>query len=380
MDPVRVDDPRPAAYLEAIAGAAQRYAQLPSDQPVRLAKRTSNLFRTRTGEAERLDLDDFRGVFAVDPDAPSAAGGGTALVGGLTTYEQLVDELARGDHHRIPLVVPQLRTITLGGAVVGLGIESTSFRHGLPHESVLAADVLTPTGEVVTATPDGEHADLFRALPNSYGTLGYCLGLVVELERAGSHVLLRHLRFTDLDAAMATIGQVMATREQDGEAVDFLDGITFSGTETYLTLGRWSDGVGDGGTPSDYTGQEIYYRSVQHRRDDVLTTHDYLWRWDTDWFWCAKALGLEQPWVRRWWPRRWWRDGPAGCAREGVGASRLMPRMEPMIGWTPALAAASENSRAPKRLLVSAIPSAGCLSALARSSSLPSGSAPSSSE
>ena len=300
VDPVRVDDPRPAAYLEAIAGAAQRYARLPADRPVRLAKRTSNLFRTRTGPAERLDLDDLRGVFAIDPDAP--AGGGTALVGGLTTYEQLVDELA--PHRRIPLVVPQLRTITLGGAVVGLGIESTSFRHGLPHESVLAADVLTPAGQVVTATPDGEHAELFRALPNSYGTLGYCLGLVVELERAGSHVLLRHLRFTDLEEAMAVVGEVMRAREHEGQAVHFLDGITFSGTESYLTLGRWSDGAEDAGTPSDYTGQQIYYRSVQHRRDDVLTAHDYLWRWDTDWFWCSRAFGAQHPLVRRVWPRR----------------------------------------------------------------------------
>ena len=36
----------------------------------------------------------------------------------------------------MPLVVPQLKTITLGGAVTGLGIESTSLRSGMPHESV----------------------------------------------------------------------------------------------------------------------------------------------------------------------------------------------------------------------------------------------------
>ena len=82
----------------------------------------------------------------------------------------------------MPLVVPQLKTITLGGAVTGLGIESTSFRHGLPHESVLEMDVLTADGEVVTATPDGEHADLYRGFPNSYGTLGYALRLVIELQ------------------------------------------------------------------------------------------------------------------------------------------------------------------------------------------------------
>ncbi|NED59706.1 FAD-binding oxidoreductase, partial [Streptomyces sp. SID10244] len=58
-----------------------------------------------------------------------------------------------------PKVVPQLKTITLGGAVTGLGIESTSFRNGLPHESVLEIDVLTGDGEIITATPTNEHAD-----------------------------------------------------------------------------------------------------------------------------------------------------------------------------------------------------------------------------
>ena len=91
----------------------------------------------------------------------------------MTTYEDLVD--ATLPHGLMPLVVPQLKTITLGGAVTGLGIESSSFRNGLPHESVLEMEILTGDGEVVAATPDGEHADLFHGFPNSYGTLGYAL-------------------------------------------------------------------------------------------------------------------------------------------------------------------------------------------------------------
>ncbi len=58
----------------------------------------------------------------------------------------------------MPLVVPQLKTITLGGAVAGLGIESSSFRNGLPHESVRELEVLTGDGRVVVARHDNEHA------------------------------------------------------------------------------------------------------------------------------------------------------------------------------------------------------------------------------
>jgi FAD/FMN-containing dehydrogenase len=38
---------------------------------------------------------------------------------------------------------------------------------------------------------------------------------------------------------------------------------------------------------------------LRERADDYLTAHDYLWRWDTDWFWCSQNLGLQRPWLRR---------------------------------------------------------------------------------
>ena len=115
-----------------------------------------------------------------------------AEVQGMCTYEHLVE--ATLAHGLIPLVVPQLRTITLGGAVSGLGIEATSFRSGLPHESVLEMDVLTGAGEIVTTRPGD---DLFDAFPNSYGSLGYATRLRIELERVSPYAALRHVRFDD---------------------------------------------------------------------------------------------------------------------------------------------------------------------------------------
>ncbi|WP_256837647.1 FAD-binding oxidoreductase [Ornithinimicrobium faecis] len=280
---------------------ARAEADIRSMQRVRLAKKTSNLFRPRAADgATGLDLSAFTGVIATTEataDRPA-----TATVGGLTTYEQLVDELL--PLGQMPLVVPQLKTITLGGAVTGLGIESTSFRDGLPHESVLALQVLTGTGEAVTATADNEHADLFHAFPNSYGSLGYALTVTIETAPTHPYVALQHVRFSQIEEAMSAIGHIMASRDWNGEAVDFLDGVVFSATETYLTLGRWADTTEDFPGPSDYTGQQIYYRSLQHKRRDLLTVRDYLWRWDTDWFWCSRAFGAQRPALRRLWPKQ----------------------------------------------------------------------------
>jgi FAD/FMN-containing dehydrogenase len=71
-------------------------------------------------------------------------------------------------------------------------------------------------------------------------------------------------------------------------------------------LATWRDEVI--APTSDYTGTDIYFRSIQQRSVDTLTMYDYLWRWDTDWFWCSGAFGLHNPRVRRVWPRRWRRS------------------------------------------------------------------------
>ena len=268
-----------------------------SREPVRLDKRTSNLFRPRERGGERLDVAAFSGVLEVDTEA------GTADVLGMTTYEQLV--AATLPHGVMPLVVPQLKTITIGGAVAGLGIESTSFRSGLPHESVLEMEILTGAGEVVVARPDNEHAELYWAFPNSYGTLGYALRLLIEVEPVRPYVALRHIPYTSAEACFGDLERFCAAREVDGEQVDFLDGTVFAPDELYLTVGTFTDSAP---YVSDYTGRDIYYRSIRRRERDHLSVHDYLWRWDTDWFWCSRAFGAQNPVLRRLWPDRWLRS------------------------------------------------------------------------
>ena len=287
----------PAQHAAAVRALFLNYEHLDPDVPVRLAKRTTNLFRPRAAAmGPGLDVSALTGVIDVDPVA------GTATVQGMATYESVVDAtLAAGV---MPLVVPQLRTITVGGAVTGLGIEASSFRNGLPHESVRSMDILIGTGEIVTAAPTGPHADLFRTFPNSYGSLGYAVSLTIDVEPVAPFVRLRHLPFDSLGSLTEAVGQIVAARAWDGEPVDFLDGVVFARNAAYLTLGRFEQTLDAAETPSDYAGQRIFYRSIRERSTDVLTVRDFLWRWDTDWFWCSRAFGVQQPLVRRLWPRR----------------------------------------------------------------------------
>ncbi|WP_330185568.1 FAD-binding oxidoreductase [Nocardia sp. NBC_01503] len=291
-----------AAHQAGVDRLLASYRAIPRDANVRLAKKTSNLFRARAeNTAPGLDVSGLTQVIAVDPQAK------TADVAGMTTYEDLVAVTLR--YGLAPLVVPQLKTITLGGAVTGLGIESTSFRNGLPHESVLEIDVLTGAGEIITATPDGEYADLFHGFPNSYGTLGYSTRLKIQLEAVEPYVALRHIRFHELRELETTMAQIIADHSYAGERVDYLDGVVFTADESYLVLGRGTD---EPGPVSDYTDMDIFYRSIQHDsaepKRDRLTIADYLWRWDTDWFWCSRAFGAQNPKIRRFWPKKYRRS------------------------------------------------------------------------
>ena len=254
---------------------------------VRLQKETSNLFRERAeSKQEHLSVRDFNHVLVVNMDERWAD------VEGMTTYEDFVDETLK--YGLMPAVVPQLKTITIGGAVAGVGIEATSFRYGLVHETVLEMEVLLATGETVLCSKD-ENPDLFYGFPNSYGTFGYALRLKVKLIPVNPFVKIRHARYDDAGSYFQALTKTC------GSDADFVDGTMFGPAEMYITTGTFVDKAP---SASDYTYMNIYYKSIQKKNDDYLSVRDYLWRWDTDWFWCSKVFGVQNPFIRRFFGRQ----------------------------------------------------------------------------
>lgn len=271
---------RVEGLLQALRGAG--------GAKIGLAKDTSNLFRDRAGRKKRLlDVRAFRHVLAVDP------GRGWIEAEGMATYEDLVAHALRSSV--MPAVVPELKTITLGGGAAGVGIEASSFRYGLVHETLLELEVLTGDARVLTCRPDNEHSDLFYGFPNSYGTLGYALKLRARTIPVKPFVELAHRRFERAGAYFD------ALKAECSGGADFIDGVAFAAGELYLNTCRFVDSAP---YTSDYTFENIYYRSIREKERDYLAVGDFIWRWDTDWFWCSKNVGAQVPWIRRLYGRR----------------------------------------------------------------------------
>ena len=254
-----------------------------TDKKVRLGKDTSNLFRDRNNTGQPLlNVRSFAHVLNVDPKESWVE------VEGMTPYVDLV--AATLPHSCIPSVVPQLKSITIGGAISGVGIESSSFKYGLVHETVLEMEILTGNGELLLCSPTNEYSDLFFGMPNSYGTLGYVLKLKVKVIDTKPYVRLEHTRYSNIDSYFEHLRRLCV---QD---LNFLDGAIFAPDQAYVTTGTFTDHAP---YQSDYTYENIYYKSIKEKEVDYLSTHDYIWRWDTDWFWCSKNVGAQNNLVRR---------------------------------------------------------------------------------
>jgi len=195
----------------------------------------------------------------------------------MATYGEMVD--ATLPHGVVPAVVPQLKSITIGGV-----------RYGLPHETVLSMDILTGDGRMLTATPDNDARDLFHAFPNSYGTLGYALRLRIATVKVKPFVRLRHHRHSRIEAFFDSMQNAC-----DDAQNDFVDATIFEPDSMVLTTGRFCD---EAPRTSDYTWMKMYFQSLRKNDEDYLSVKDYLWRWDTDWFWCSKNVYAQHALIR----------------------------------------------------------------------------------
>jgi FAD/FMN-containing dehydrogenase len=212
----------------------------------------------------KIDISDLTQILEIDPvKRVCVAESGVAFV-------DLV--AATMAHGLIPIVVPELKTITIGGAVAGCSIESMSFVHGGFHDTCLEYEVITATGEVLTCTPDNEHALVFQMVHGAFGTLGILSKLTFKLIPAKPFVHVYYEKYDTLEGYRAAI-----QRHYERRDVDFMDGIIHSPTLYVLSIGYFVD---EAPYTNSYEWMKVYYQSTATRADDYLTTEHYVFRYD----------------------------------------------------------------------------------------------------
>ncbi|KDO30188.1 hypothetical protein SPRG_04988 [Saprolegnia parasitica CBS 223.65] len=97
-------------------------------------------------------------------------------------------------------IMPELDDLTVGGLVMGTGIETSSHRHGLFQHICKSYELVLADGSVVTCSKES-NADLFYAVPWSYGTLGLLTAVEIEIIPCLPYVKIEYTPVTSLDEA-----------------------------------------------------------------------------------------------------------------------------------------------------------------------------------
>lgn len=272
-----------------------------------------------------IDVSGLNRILAIDPDHRVCV----AEPG--VTFASLVEATLR--YGLAPAVVPELEGITVGGAVSGCSVESSSFRHGGFHDTCLEYEVVTGTGEVLRCSPNREPF-LFEMLHGSYGTLGILTRLTFGLVPAEPFVRLEYLRFRDARSFHAAALERISHGDQD-----FIDGIVHGPDRWVLCLGRY---VNAAPYVSNYRWLDVYYRSTRLRRRDYLRTADYFFRYDTEAHWLTRTV-----------PPLQWKPVRFLVGKPFLGSSKL-------IRWSKRLAPVLRLQRRPDVVCDYFIPAARC--------------------
>ncbi len=249
--------------------------------PITLKKKTTNLFRNRVQNTNTLDLTFLDKVIELDSKNK------IVHVEGLITFYDLLDYTL--EYSLIPLIVPELISITVGGVISGQGIESSSFKYGLIHDMVEEMEILTAEGKIIVVNKY-QNTDLFYAIPNSYGTFGYIISAKIKLMETKPYVEMKNTAFDDISDFVSAIKNAVT---KESKTIDFLDGIIFNKEKMILMRGKYTDQK----PPflSRYR-EKIYYKNLD-RETDYLTIWDYIWRYDSAAFYAEDKI-LNIPLIR----------------------------------------------------------------------------------
>ena len=119
-----------------------------------------------------------------------------------------------------PPVVPGTMAVTLGGAAAANIHGKNNWRDGSFGEHILRFELLLPSGEVVSCSPD-ERADLFHAAIGGYGLLGCFTAITLQMRRIYSGLVdVRQTAHPTLEALLAALD---AGSERATHAVAWVD-------------------------------------------------------------------------------------------------------------------------------------------------------------
>ncbi|VVD04842.1 unnamed protein product [Leptidea sinapis] len=175
-------------------------------------------------------------------------------------------------------VVPELDQLTVGGLVMGTGVETSSHVHGLFQHTCLKYELVLADGSVVTCSQD-QNPDLYYAVPWSYGTLGFLTSVTIKIVPAKKFVRLQYHPHTNLQE----LSKQFREESEKVKPHQFIEALLFSKDSGVIMTGDLVDEIGDDGkyNPIGKWYSKWFFTQVKrhldcYRQGEKLTPVEYI--------------------------------------------------------------------------------------------------------
>ncbi|XP_014668705.1 PREDICTED: delta(24)-sterol reductase-like [Priapulus caudatus] len=133
-------------------------------------------------------------------------------------------------------VLPELDDLTVGGLIMGCGIETSSHKYGLFQETCVAYELVLADGSLIRCSED-ENPDLFHAVPWSYGTLGLLVAAELQIVPAKKYVKLDYIPTYTRESMVTTFTEAAARPEKN----EFVECIVFGNDHGVVMTANMTD-------------------------------------------------------------------------------------------------------------------------------------------
>lgn len=133
-------------------------------------------------------------------------------------------------------IVPELDDLTVGGLVMGTGIETSSHKFGLFQHICLSYEIVLADGSVVECTAESD-PDLFYSVPWSYGTLGFLVSVTIKIIPSKRFVKLQYYPVRSMESMVETFER----ETEKSDASDFVECLVFSKSNAVVMTGDLVD-------------------------------------------------------------------------------------------------------------------------------------------
>lgn len=198
-------------------------------------------------------------------------------------------------------VTLEIADATLGGLALGTGMTTHSHQVGLYQETVVAYEVVLADGSLVRATADNEHADLYRALPWSHGSLSFLVALEVRIIPAKPYVHMTYTPVMGQKNYCDRMRDLSGANDKNKILPAFLEATVFSKEEAVVMVGNFANkedfpslnvnSVGCWFKPWFYKYVESFLKLGDgEKHEELIPLREYLLRHNRSIFWVVEDM------------------------------------------------------------------------------------------